>query len=229
MAQVKPLLHHNHHFPFSFTSKHFSLSLTKPHSSLSLSLSSSSSSSSFSSSRFVHTPRVSTAPVEYAPPAPDYDFEQEIVRLKNICVKLSKGKSIEEKMKVIDRDSRVKQFFSSAQNRFSRVLPALNLDSHEYFLLKCLVAAGQEHVLCLGIEPVEGEFETARSVVKHALYSLVEMIEKFDITGTGNGGVDSFGKGEIVLEKEELRDLKKLLMNLGEIEKFYDCVGGIIG
>lgn len=128
---------------------------------------------------------------------------------------------------MIDRDSRVKQFFNSRRNWFCRVFPALNLELYECFLLKCLVAAGQEHVLSLGIESVEGEFETARGVVKHALYSLVDMIEKLDVNG--NGGGESYGKGETVMEEEEFRDLKKLLMDLGEIEKFYDCIGGIIG
>ncbi|KAG6578459.1 UTP--glucose-1-phosphate uridylyltransferase 3, chloroplastic, partial [Cucurbita argyrosperma subsp. sororia] len=236
MAQARPVLHHNHHFPFSLTSKtlHFSLRFARPPLTLvssqspsSTSSSSLSSSSSFSSSRYVHLPRVSTAPVDYVPPAPEYDFEQEIVRLRGLCTKLSKRKSIKEKLKVIDRDYRVKQFFNSRRNWFCRVLPALNLDPYDCFLLKCLVAAGQEHVLSLGIESVEGEFETARGVVKHALFSLVEMIEKFDVNG--NGGREGFGKGGMVLEKEELGDLKKLLTNLGEIEQFYDCIGGIIG
>ncbi|KAA0055012.1 UTP--glucose-1-phosphate uridylyltransferase 3 [Cucumis melo var. makuwa] len=229
-AQANPVLHHNHHFPFSSTSKtlHLSLSLPKPSLSLTSSSFSFSSSSSYASSRSLHIPRVSTAPVDYAPPAPDYDFQQEILRLRALSTKLSKKKTIKEKLKLIDRDSRVKRFFNSRRNWFSRVSPHLNLDSYDFFLLKCLVAAGQEHVLSLGIESVESDFETARGVVKHAFFSLVEVIEKFDLNGNG-GGIREFEEGQMVLDKEELRDLKKLLVNLGEIEKFYDCIGGIIG
>ncbi|KGN45802.2 UTP--glucose-1-phosphate uridylyltransferase 3, chloroplastic [Cucumis sativus] len=229
-AQANPVLHHYHHFPFSLTSKtlHLSLSIPTPPLSLTSSSFSFSSSSSYASSRSLHIPRVSTAPVDYAPPAPDYDFQQEILRLRALCTKLSKKKTINDKLKLLDRDSRVKRFFNSRRNWFSRVSPHLNLDSYHCFLLKCLVAAGQEHVLSFRIESVESEFETARGVVKHALYSLVEVIEKFDVNGNG-GGSRGFGEGEVLLDKEELRDLKKLLVNLGEIEKFYDCIGGIIG
>ncbi|CAN1308190.1 UTP--glucose-1-phosphate uridylyltransferase 3, chloroplastic, partial [Linum perenne] len=37
------------------------------------------------------------------------------------------------------------------------------------------------------------------------------------------------GHGVHVAVKKEVKDLKLLLKNLKEIEKFYDCIGGIIG
>ncbi|KAG6665926.1 UTP--glucose-1-phosphate uridylyltransferase 3, chloroplastic isoform X1 [Carya illinoinensis] len=181
------------------------------------------------SSWLCHIPRVTTAPVEYAPPAPDFDFSQEIARLNILRSRLSDSTNLNEKHSVVDKDATVKQFFCTNQNDgFSTVLASLNLDSYELFLVKCLVAAGQEHVLSFGSQPVQSESELARSSLKSALYALVEMIDKLDVDRVGgNGGVDI--KISFALNHEEIEAIKKLLKTLGEIEQFYDCIGGIIG
>ncbi|XP_035539089.1 UTP--glucose-1-phosphate uridylyltransferase 3, chloroplastic isoform X2 [Juglans regia] len=176
-----------------------------------------------------HIPRVTTAPVEYAPPAPDFDFSHEITRLNILRSRLSDSTNLNDKHSVVDKDATVKQFFGTNQNDgFSTVLASLNLDSYELFLVKCLVAAGQEHVLSFESQPVQSESELARSSLKSALYALVEMIEKVDVDRVGgNGGV---GKNiSFALNYEEIEGIKKLLKTLGEIEQFYDCIGGIIG
>ncbi|XP_040999798.1 UTP--glucose-1-phosphate uridylyltransferase 3, chloroplastic isoform X1 [Juglans microcarpa x Juglans regia] len=181
------------------------------------------------SSWLCHIPRVTTAPVEYAPPAPDFDFSHEIARLNILRSRLSASKNLNEKHSVVDKDATVKQFLGTNQNDgFSTVLASLNLDSYELFLVKCLVAAGQEHVLSFGSQPVQSESELARSSLKSALYALVEMIDKLDVDRVGgNGGV---GKNiSFALNYEEIEAIKKLLKTLGEIEQFYDCIGGIIG
>lgn len=97
-------------------------------------------------------------------------------------------------------------------------------------MLKCLVAAGQEHVVSLeGFELVESEaVESVRTSVKSALYSLVEIIEGFDLSDNGNKGLERINYGENLTD-EEIKDLKKLLKSLGEVEEFYDCIGGVIG
>ncbi|XP_037497955.1 UTP--glucose-1-phosphate uridylyltransferase 3, chloroplastic isoform X2 [Jatropha curcas] len=172
--------------------------------------------------------RVTTVPLEYALPAPDSNFHLEISRLKSLRSKLSGLNSLEQKLLLLDSDSRVKHFFSSHRNGVSRAVALLNLDLHELFLLKCLVAAGQEHVLSFGFELVESEAESARTSVKSALYALVEMIESFDLSE--HGGKDSLQMSRgAFFNEEEIADLRKLLKTLEEIEQFYDCVGGIIG
>lgn len=168
---------------------------------------------------FVGVSRVTTAPVEYVPPAPDFDFRKEIGRLKDLRSRISGCGSLDGRIRVLDSDSRVKSLFCSRHSGFSRFLGVLNLDKYEVFLLKCLVAAGQEHVL----GEFGGEFESARSSLKSALYALAEMIEKWDVNEGGGGGV-GLGLGE-----EEVKALRSLLKSLGEIEQFYDCIGGIIG
>ncbi|KAL2939742.1 UTP--glucose-1-phosphate uridylyltransferase 3 chloroplastic [Bienertia sinuspersici] len=92
------------------------------------------------------------------------------------------------------------------------------------FLIKCVVAAGQEHVISYGIETTEDE--SSRSSLKSALFSLAEMIESWNMEGSGAGN----GKmGTNKLMQEEIIALKKLLKTLTEMERFYDCLGGIIG
>ncbi|XP_031109281.1 UTP--glucose-1-phosphate uridylyltransferase 3, chloroplastic [Ipomoea triloba] len=178
------------------------------------------SSALFSSSRpCIGVSRVSTAPVEYVPPAPDFDFHKEIGRLKALRSRISDCASLDGRIRVVDSDSRVKSFFYSRHSGFSRFLGALNLDKYEVFLLKCLVAAGQEHVL----GEFGGDFDSERSSLKSALYALAEMIEKWDVNEGGGGG------GGLGLGEEDIRALRSLLKSLGEIEQFYDCIGGIIG
>lgn len=94
------------------------------------------------------------------------------------------------------------------------------------FLLKCLVASGQEHVLDFGFEFVDSELESVRGSIKSALYALVGMIEKLDVNGGGEANGIGFG---LTLNDEDIGDLRKLLKILGEVEQFYDCIGGIIG
>lgn len=155
---------------------------------------------------------VSTVPVEYAPSAPDSDWQKEIARLKVLRKDLVGCRTFGEKLKVVNSDSRVEFFFKSRGNKFSGV----GLSRFQLYLLKCVVAAGQEHVL----SEFDGECELEMNSVRKALYSLAEMIENWD----GNGG----GKGEGLKEEERVA-LESLLKMLGEVEQFYDCIGGIVG
>ncbi|XP_031373607.1 UTP--glucose-1-phosphate uridylyltransferase 3, chloroplastic isoform X2 [Punica granatum] len=218
---------------FFFSSKSFSLLhslLLPPHPSSSSSLltpglhSSSSLLSSQSAGPFsCCPPRVSTAPVEYATPFPGFDFGHELNRLRALRSRLSSASSLGEKHRVIDADPRVSHFFhSGSAGLLARASGPLGFDSYELFLLKCLVAGGQEHVLGTW----EGEVESVRSSVKAALYALVEMIERLDVNGAEGVGKRKIGG---CLEDEEVQDLKKLLKTLREMEEFYDCIGGIIG
>lgn len=232
MASSTPVLQQHNNLLFTFTSKYTnslfffnsyrdsSLNyVTKP-------LPSTSSSSLFSSpfqySRpLVRLTRVTTAPVEYVPPAPDFDFHKEIARLKDLKSKLDNCSNLKDRIRVIDSDSRVNSFFYSHKNSFSRVLDTLHLDKYEVFLLKCVVAAGQQHVF----GDVCTEFDATRSSLKSAFYALAEMIDNWDVNeGIGRHGVNGYGLGI-----EELGALRSMLKIIAEVERFYDCIGGIIG
>ncbi|KAJ9539820.1 hypothetical protein OSB04_026326 [Centaurea solstitialis] len=240
MAQPPPtttsVLHHNGIF-FTFSSARDSHSLLfnshckslhRPSSSnYKLPFTSSSSISSLPSSSGRRRTLVSTVPVEYVPPVPEFDFGEELSRLRVLRSKLLNCKSLREKVRVVDSDAKVKRFFRRREKGFAiaRVfLEALELDEYELFLLKCTVAAGQEHVLGGGydvdLDVVNGgEFESARGSLKTALYALVEMIEKWD----GSDG------REVCEKKVDRVALRSLLKTLGDVEEFYDCIGGIIG
>ncbi|GFY82086.1 UDP-glucose pyrophosphorylase 3 [Actinidia rufa] len=203
MARTTPTLHQNK-LLFTFHTKtsyslfnsHNSLHSTKPLRSLSLSIFSPSPSC-------CSVKRVSPAPVEYAQPALDFDFHREIARLRALRSKLSDSKTLNDKIRVIDSDSRVKRFL---RNGVSRLLGFLNLGNYELFLLKCVIAAGQEHVIG-SVSLVEGDFESTRGVLK---------------------GVNG-DKDKERLKGEEIGVLRTLLKTLKDVEKFYDCIGGIVG
>ncbi|RAL52331.1 hypothetical protein DM860_016180 [Cuscuta australis] len=171
--------------------------------------------------RLVPAPRVSIAPAEYVPPSPNFDFRKEIPKLKGLKSKLCNCSNLEDKLRTLDSDSRVRSFFNAG---FCRLMGELNLDKYELFLLKCVVAAGQEHVL----GEFGGELVSKRSSLKTALYALADMIEKWETSGANEcdrlPGRVGFGLGE-----EEVKAFRLLLKSLGEIEQFYDCIGGIIG
>lgn len=171
--------------------------------------------------------RISTEPLELSPPPPGFNFRREITRLTSLRDKLAACDTLNDKLRIINADYRVRRFFNSSTRNagLARVLSTLRLDSENLFLLKCLVAAGQEHVLCMGETMPEMESSVmASGSVKSAFYALAKMIEKMD-SGNGNSG-GGFGMG---LEDHEIRELNKLLETLAQVERFYDCIGGVIG
>ncbi|CAL5203037.1 unnamed protein product [Lathyrus oleraceus] len=236
MLHSTSLLHHNHRFLFPFRPKpslldnsHSQLQ-SQQQQPLSFSKSLSLLSSSPSSSSCCRVARISTEPLELSPPSPGFNFRREIARLTALRDKLSRCNNLDDKLRVIDADYRVRRFFrSSSRNAgLARVLSALQLDSNNLFLIKCLVAAGQEHVLCLSETVPELESPAmASGSVKSAFYALAKIIENMD---PSNSGV-SFGKMDMgmSLEDHEILDLNKLLETLAQIESFYDCIGGVIG
>ncbi|KAF9596503.1 hypothetical protein IFM89_012234 [Coptis chinensis] len=207
MARTIPILHQHYYFlptsiPFiSLRPLHFQKTKT-----------SLPSFSPLSSSPFNGiTPRVSTAEIEYAPVPEDFDIQKQIQRLRNLKTKISDSKNLEEKIRVLETEPRVKTFMKK-----KRVLKSLKLEQrYELFLLNCLIAAGQEHVLLNYNDDVEFKDDDLKtSSLRSALYSLAEMIENWD-------GVSD--------EKEKMEPFNKLLSNLRDIDHFYDCIGGIIG
>ncbi|KAI4372911.1 hypothetical protein MLD38_011092 [Melastoma candidum] len=170
--------------------------------------------------------RVLTAPAECSSPSsPEFDLRVELSRLRTLRDSLSPSppRSLSDKLRLIRQDPRVRSFFADYGEAAFRALRKAGMAKQEdVYLVHCLVACGQEHVL--------GSFgvgnEGARGAVKAALYSLVGMIERLDVSN--NGGVGTKAREE--LEKEaEVGGLRRLLKVLREVESFYDCVGGIIG
>ena len=64
---------------------------------------------------------MSTAPVEYESQEGEFDFEGEIARLRSLRSAIGNAKSVEEKLAVVDGDSRVKRFFCSGKSGVFRV------------------------------------------------------------------------------------------------------------
>ncbi|XP_044977828.1 UTP--glucose-1-phosphate uridylyltransferase 3, chloroplastic [Hordeum vulgare subsp. vulgare] len=170
--------------------------------------------------------RVSTASPEHGPgPGPsaeqqprphDQALAAEVARLSAARARLRAARSLADKLRALDAEPRVAAFFGDASSR--GVLAGLQ--PREAYLLKCLVAAGQDHVL--GAElgwAGGGSHERPRngSALREALYSLAGLVGKWSGEGVAE---DDAASGDL---------LRRLLKFLGDIEEFYDCVGGIIG
>ncbi|KAL2468980.1 UDP-glucose pyrophosphorylase 3 [Forsythia ovata] len=133
--------------------------------------------------------RISTAPVEYAPPSLEFNFQKEIARLKYLKSKLHDCRMLKEKMNEMESDSRVKSFFDYKSSSFARVLEWENLNENELYLLKCVVAAGQGRVFGeFGSKLKGAKFNSTRNLVKSTLYALTKMIETWDVNGRWVGG-----------------------------------------
>lgn len=154
---------------------------------------------------------ISTALVDHTtpPPPPEFDFRGEIARLASLRSRLAGAPTLREKLRVVRSEPRVVRFLDVGAGK---VVSSLGLDPFEMWLLECLVAAGQEHVL-----GVEFGGEQRRSGLKSAMFMLVRFVEQWE----SGGGRD--------VSEEVKASVKELVMILGEIEKFYDCIGGIIG
>ncbi|KAG0488756.1 hypothetical protein HPP92_007567 [Vanilla planifolia] len=152
-----------------------------------------------------------------------FDIEKEIVYLDSLRSRLRETSTLREKLRVLDAEARVKDFFCCG-----RALSSLDLT--EEFLLKCLVAAGQGHVLdYVSMDDGVG-FGGGRQVpasgLKEAFYRLINMIETWD---KDDAGVEVEKAGKSTRSSVVDAALNKLLKTLDEVEKFYDCIGGIIG
>ncbi|XP_066364792.1 UTP--glucose-1-phosphate uridylyltransferase 3, chloroplastic-like isoform X1 [Miscanthus floridulus] len=186
---------------------------------------------------------VSTAPIDREPPGPapappppaqqpqpqpqprrDPAIAAEVARLSAARERLRAARTLRDKLRVLDAEPRVAAFFGKESSR--GVLGAL--EPREVLLLKCLVAAGQEHVLGRELDWYGGDGHHEHhhrngarggSALRDALYSLAGLVGKWTSEGVVGGEKGS----------EEMGVLPRLLKFLDNIEEFYDCIGGIIG
>jgi len=165
------------------------------------------------------------SPEHHPQPRGDPALAAEIARLSAARARLRAARTLGDKLCALDAEPRVAAFFGEESSR--GVLGAL--EPREALLLKCLVAAGQEHVLGDELEWYGGggghhehhhrNGASGGSALREALYSLAGLVGKWSSEGVA--GAEK-GSGE-------MEALRRLLKFLGDIEEFYDCIGGIIG
>ncbi|KAG2626888.1 hypothetical protein PVAP13_3KG484372 [Panicum virgatum] len=163
------------------------------------------------------------SPEHHPQPRGDPALAEEIARLSAARARLRAARTLGDKLGALDAEPRVAAFFGEEPSR--GVLGAL--EPREALLLKCLVAAGQEHVLgdelewygCGHHEHHHRNGASGGSALREALYSLAGLVGKWSSEGVA--GAEK-GSGE-------MEALRRLLKFLGDIEEFYDCIGGIIG
>ncbi|RVW42316.1 UTP--glucose-1-phosphate uridylyltransferase 3, chloroplastic [Vitis vinifera] len=180
--------YHGHHRLFSFNpTLSVSLSFSRPLFSLSLSLSSVSSSSAALCCR---PPRVSTATVEYESQEGEFDFEGEIARLRRSAIGDWECEERGGEACGGGRGFEGERFFCSGKSGVSRVLGSVSCDSYELFLVKCLVAAGQEHMIekwevsgAEGLGKKNGVADEEIGALKKLLKTLRETEQFYDCIG----------------------------------------------
>jgi UTP---glucose-1-phosphate uridylyltransferase len=176
-----------------------------------------------STARLEREPGPATSSSEQQQPRRDPALAAEIARLSAVRARLGGACTLHDKLRVLHAEPRVAAFFGEESSR--GVLSAL--EAREVLLLKCLVAAGQEHVLGDELD-WSGAWQHDRhekngvnggSALREALYTLAGLVGKWSSEGVVGGETNS----------GEMEPLPCLLKFLGEIEEFYDCIGGIIG
>eukprot|EP01018_Ginkgo_biloba_P004725 Gb_26612 [translate_table: standard] len=207
--------------------------------------------SSVNSRSFRIVKAVTTAPVDFHSQnaSSASNLKQELRYLNVLQSNLLAAEALPDKIAVLDRQKRVKSFFEYDGNgNASAPLAFDGLGERQLFLLKGLVAIGQEHVLCVESSwlELEGDLESgvqvqSSSPLKRAFNILLNMIEKWDNSGDAVGkqsfldlksdknGSELVNERNKVRQNELLTGLGRLITTLGEMETFYDCIGGIVG
>ncbi|OEL24788.1 UTP--glucose-1-phosphate uridylyltransferase 3, chloroplastic [Dichanthelium oligosanthes] len=171
-------------------------------------------------------PSPEPAPSPDQQPQPHPALAAEISRLSAARARLRAARTLDDKLRALDAEPRVAAFFGEEPSSSAALVA---LEPREVVLLKCLVAAGQEHVLGDELDWYGGGGDHHEhhhrngvgggSALREALYSLAGLVGKWS-----SEGVVGAEKGS-----GEMEVLRSLLKFLGDIEEFYDCIGGIIG
>ncbi|MCO5573851.1 hypothetical protein L7F22_027626 [Adiantum nelumboides] len=169
---------------------------------------------------------------------------------------LADTKSLEQKLHILDQNPRVKAVFDKRRLHCNAIISlALEIASdYEVYLLKCLVAAGQEHVLCapsqwisqLG-KALQNALVSQANLGMNGSIKIDPLLERnYSKSGTGqptSNGI-AYGLTQNTLEKDNLAGkdsvgglhnraigsmLEGLIQTLHRMELFYNSIGGIIG
>nr|ATG70735.1 UGP3 UDP-glucose pyrophosphorylase 3 [Juniperus oxycedrus] len=174
-------------------------------------------------------------------------LEQELRNLKILQAKLRAAETQREKIQIINQQRRVASFLERNET-LKGLLDFESLEERQFYLLKCLVAIGQEHVLLveqswldLKQGPENGGQSRCSSPLKHALYVLLSMIENWEKPENyaksptffnlkiAENSVKTVNAKNKSCKEEISHAMDKLLSTLEDVETFYDCIGGIVG
>lgn len=158
--------------------------------------------------------------------------------IKSLREALAETKTLEQKLKILDQNPRVKAAFGKGRLGCNTIISfALETaGDYEVYLLKCLVAAGQEHVLQAPsawlemngstkthhLERGNGKAGSGHTASNGVVYGSRNAVEKDD----SNSKRHSVGHLHIRTLGSMLEGLTQTLHRM---ELFYNSIGGIIG
>ncbi|KAH7283470.1 hypothetical protein KP509_34G009000 [Ceratopteris richardii] len=160
--------------------------------------------------------------------------------------------SLGQKLQILDKNSRVQDVFGDEKMSQNTIISFALENSNEYeiYLLKCLVASGQEHVLRAPSEWLNQFEDTLQNPMDAELESNGNSLTRLDLNGSGKLPSGHRIFNEVIqstsLSSEERKystsgntrpscigQLKELLniliQTLHKMESFYNSIGGIIG
>ncbi|XP_024518512.1 UTP--glucose-1-phosphate uridylyltransferase 3, chloroplastic [Selaginella moellendorffii] len=192
----------------------------------------------------------------------NWRLEEELERLTDLKARLKACKSLRERCLLVGSLPRVQAVFSFQQGSLCNEVVAVamrKLGDYELYLLKCLVAIGQGHILglgdegggvaddhrkilngCNGLGGMSFVNGSEKSVLMGTLQLMTQLIESFEDAKSSELiqwplSLDVTAelqrkrrRGEPD-EREVLLKLKSFVRVLDSLERFYDCIGGIVG
>jgi hypothetical protein len=168
-------------------------------------------------------------------------LEKELQSLKDLNKQLQGASSLDERMTVIDRSNKhVHSMFGRFSYSGTFVNPVIALamqvlEKSDLYLLKCMVASGQEHVLdapsdmlstlvgaCADKVKGDAKFELSSDDCSLASPAKKKMDQEEVMQ---NGHVSNAG----TIIESITQSLQSIVRMLERMDRFYDSIGGIIG
>jgi hypothetical protein len=168
-------------------------------------------------------------------------LEKELQSLKDLNKQLQEASNLEERMTVIDRSNKhVHSMFGRFSYSGTFVNPVIALamqvlEKSDLYLLKCMVASGQEHVLDAPSDMLstlagaradkvkdDAKFELSSDDCSLASPAKKKMDQEEVMQ---NGHVSNAG----TIIESITQSLQSLVRMLERMDRFYDSIGGIIG
>lgn len=166
---------------------------------------------------------------------PRWRLDGDIARLRNLQKELQSSRSLKERIAAVDRCPEVQAIFGTAQSPLA-MFCLRELSEYDKYLIKCLVASGQEHVMDWTQPISQEQIVTGTDLLKgtfHLMGQLIQVcndVKSLQTWPSGIAGLNMLASNKRGREQEEFRlSLKGFLQVLDAMEKFYDCIGGIVG
>ena len=188
---------------------------------------------------------------EQSPPLQARELEGEIQRLRALQERIRVAVSLEEKQKVLEKDPEVQRIWQALREKVECE------DANQRFLLSCMIAAGQGHLLesvhllkesgeTNGVHFEAQDRESERAPYLEAFHMLADVVRKMEgskedlstapilqsshcMPVNAHVWEERLTNGHLERPTAVRQAVSKLVNMLGRLDKFYDSIGGVLG